>query len=61
MELQLLVVMVEMEERTVKPTVVAVAVEVPMELVEQVAIIIMVLMEPHLQEEMVHQELIREV
>ena len=60
MELQLLVVMVEMEERTTKPTVVVAVEEVPMELVVKVVITMMVVMELHLLEETEHQELTQE-
>ena len=60
MEPQLLVVMVEMEERTVKPTVVVVEEEVLMELAVKVVITMMVVMELHLLEETEQMELIQE-
>ena len=60
MEPQLLVVMVEMEERITKPTVVVAVVEVLMELVVKVVITMMVVMELHLLEETEQMELIQE-
>ena len=61
MALQLLVVMVEMEDQTVKPTVVVAVEEVLMELVVKVVIIMMVVMELHLLGGTEHQELTQEV
>ena len=55
--------MVEMEERTVKPTVVAVVVELVaiLEKVDLVVMKMMVLMEQQLSEAVEHQELTQEV
>ena len=59
----MLVVMVEMVEKTIKPTVVVEVEElaVVLEKVEKVAIITMVLMERELSEAVEHQELTQEV